>query len=132
MTDTQPFIDNTRWIARFGKPLIVREPDRTMPDAASAKPDKKYLFLMFFEDGNRIDLTFRQVNTAAARRQTVVLLYWKRTVSCRNCRYRRTPIITSSAPPPKPAGRVTTVSGGTPPVSPGDFGGEKSSMRWII
>ena len=41
VTDTQPFIDNTGWIARFGKPLMVQEPDRAMPDAASAKPDKK-------------------------------------------------------------------------------------------
>ena len=78
VTDIGPFRKNPGWIARFGKPLMVLEPDSQMPDAASARPDEKYTWLMLFEDGNRIDLTLRRVDTAAghaaASRQTVVLL----------------------------------------------------------
>lgn len=57
VTDIGPFRKNPGWIARFGKPLMVLEPDSQMPDAASARPDEKYTWLMLFEDGNRIDLT---------------------------------------------------------------------------
>ncbi|MCZ4065993.1 aminoglycoside 6-adenylyltransferase [Oxalobacter aliiformigenes] len=78
VTDIGPFRKKPGWIARFGKPLMILEPDSQMPDAASAGPDENYTWLMLFEDGNRIDLTLRRVDTAAghaaASRQIVVLL----------------------------------------------------------
>ncbi|MBR6666314.1 MAG: aminoglycoside 6-adenylyltransferase [Lachnospiraceae bacterium] len=55
--DVQPYWDNMSWIEeKFGKPILVQKPESIElipPDA-----DGNYMYLMLFEDGNRIDLQF--------------------------------------------------------------------------
>lgn len=55
--DVQPYWDNMAWIEeKFGKPILVQKPESIElipPDA-----DGNYMYLMIFEDGNRIDLQF--------------------------------------------------------------------------
>ncbi len=55
--DVQPYWDNMAWIEeKFGKPILVQKPESIQlipPD-----DDGNYMYLMLFEDGNRIDLQF--------------------------------------------------------------------------
>jgi aminoglycoside 6-adenylyltransferase len=54
VTDIAPFKNNYEWIKRFGKIMILQEPD-DMQDPPSSNQDS-FAFLMQFTDGNRIDL----------------------------------------------------------------------------
>jgi len=65
VTETDSFINDKDWPSRFGKPLIVQEPDwndyhlgLSGAEAAGIKRDfaRHYAWLMLFDDGNRIDL----------------------------------------------------------------------------
>ena len=55
--DVTPFYNNLKWIENnFGKPVIVQ-----MPEIMTLIPpenDGNFTYLMIFEDGNRIDLSF--------------------------------------------------------------------------
>lgn len=56
--DVKPFVDKQDWIAHFGNLIIMQKPDEM--DGVWPKQNNKFTFLMLFEDGNRIDLTFMQ------------------------------------------------------------------------
>lgn len=59
------FLEDKSWIAKFGKTIIIQEPDKN--DAAFGIKHNSldtYTFLMLFEDGNRIDLKFINKNYA--------------------------------------------------------------------
>lgn len=55
--DLKPFVNNLEWIeANFGRPAIMQ-----MPEAMALSPGNNggfFSYLMLFEDGNRIDLSF--------------------------------------------------------------------------
>lgn len=53
-----PFVQNQNWIKHFGKLIIMQKPDEM--DGLWPNQNKKFTFLMLFEDGNRIDLTFME------------------------------------------------------------------------
>lgn len=58
--DIEPFIENRSWISNFGEIMIMQTPDAWEND-----PDKmegKFIYLMQFMDGNRIDLTFADLS----------------------------------------------------------------------
>lgn len=81
VTETEPFLQDRGWLARFGEPAIVQEPDRmdTLSDpSAHFDSSKRYAWLMLFRDGNRIDLTIATPEEAqrSVREEplTVVLL----------------------------------------------------------
>jgi aminoglycoside 6-adenylyltransferase len=53
--DVAPYVDNLKWIERFGDMMILQ-----MPEARGDPPgqeDGRFVYLMQFADGNRIDLT---------------------------------------------------------------------------
>ncbi len=56
VTDVAPYYNNIDWVtAQFGRPAIMH-----MPEAMTLIPpdgDGSFVYLMIFEDGNRIDLT---------------------------------------------------------------------------
>jgi aminoglycoside 6-adenylyltransferase len=55
VTDVAPFERNERWIARFGELMIMQMPE----DMGEPEPsnDGRFVYLMQFADGNRIDLS---------------------------------------------------------------------------
>jgi aminoglycoside 6-adenylyltransferase len=58
VTETASFLADKRWIDRFGKRIILQEPDlldRML--GRSVDFSQSYCYLMQFTDGNRIDLT---------------------------------------------------------------------------
>lgn len=57
VTDVASFLENPRWLERFGEIMIVQTPD-AMGDAP---PRDQFAYLMQFTDGNRIDLTLYPV-----------------------------------------------------------------------
>lgn len=54
VTNVAPFKDNTEWVKRFGKIMIMQMPE-AMGDPPSSN-DGGYSYLMQFTDGHRIDL----------------------------------------------------------------------------
>ena len=71
----QPFINDPSWISFFGDILIMQTPDRM--DNPHSETFTKFAFLMLFKDGNRIDLTFFQIDQLdryVHDSQTVMLL----------------------------------------------------------
>ncbi len=56
--EVAPFVENQYWINQFGKLIIMQKPDEM--DGIWLQQNKKFTFLMLFEDGNRIDLTFME------------------------------------------------------------------------
>lgn len=52
VTETKSFLSDKNWIAVFGEPAIIQEPNREAPETY-------YTWLMLFKDGNRIDLHIR-------------------------------------------------------------------------
>lgn len=75
---TKPFIENKDWISYFGKILIMQEPDNSNLFTVEVPNQDKFTYLMQFDDGNRIDLTFATTEFAQKickeDSQTVVLL----------------------------------------------------------
>ena len=75
---TKPFIENKGWISYFGKILIMQEPDNSKLFALEVPNEDKFTYLMQFDDGNRIDLTFAITKFAKKickeDSQTIVLL----------------------------------------------------------
>ena len=57
VTDTKPFLEDEKWIGRFGQLMILQEPDR-LDRMLGREVDfsQCYGYLMQFADGNRIDL----------------------------------------------------------------------------
>jgi len=61
VTETGSFLADKNWIQKFGRPLIVQEPDwidnvTQWFDSAPHDSTRRYAWLMLFDDGNRIDL----------------------------------------------------------------------------
>lgn len=56
VTSLQSFIEDRSWIDRFGELIIMQTPDEM--GSEDPEPLHKFAFLMQFDDGNRIDLTF--------------------------------------------------------------------------
>lgn len=54
VTETKSFLSDKNWIAVFGEPAIIQEPNRE-------DPETYYTWLMLFKDGNRIDLNIRTI-----------------------------------------------------------------------
>lgn len=82
VTETAPFLADKSWVLRFGRPLIVQEPDwnDNWAGYSGETPDfsKRYAWLMLFDDGNRIDLSIEvreeAIQGACGDGLTVVLL----------------------------------------------------------
>lgn len=64
VTSLQSFINDRSWIKRFGELIIMQTPDEMSPEAS--EPFHKFVFLMQFTDGNRIDLTYFAADQMAA------------------------------------------------------------------
>ncbi|MCR5771920.1 MAG: aminoglycoside 6-adenylyltransferase [Butyrivibrio sp.] len=60
--ETASFIKDKEWIKRFGDILFMQYPDES-PDYPS-DVDKSYAWLMVFTDGNRLDLTVKEISHA--------------------------------------------------------------------
>lgn len=73
VTDVAPFYDNMDWIIeKFGHPAIMQ-----MPESMELIPpdgDGCFVYLMIFEDGNRIDLTVTKSGHIDDGEPAVVLL----------------------------------------------------------
>ncbi len=55
VTDVKPYWDNMEWIKdKFGMPVVLQKPESMKLIAPDG--DGKYVYLMLFADGNRIDL----------------------------------------------------------------------------
>ena len=75
VTDVAPYVNNLKWIGRFGEMMILQMPE-TMGDPPG-NGDGRFVYLMQFADGNRIDLTILSIDHGAEAwedSQTVVLL----------------------------------------------------------
>ena len=58
VTDTAPFLTDRHWIDRFGKIMLMEEPDQLDRILGENKDfTQRYAWLMQFDDGNRIDLS---------------------------------------------------------------------------
>lgn len=71
----QGFVDDPSWISYFGDIMIMQTPDRI--DHPDQEQFTKFTYLMQFMDGNRIDLTFYQIDQLehyAHDSQTLILL----------------------------------------------------------
>ncbi|MCL2199308.1 MAG: aminoglycoside 6-adenylyltransferase [Defluviitaleaceae bacterium] len=56
VTDAAPFFNNTEWIvANFGEPLVMQMPETLR----GAENDGRFIYLMIFPDGNRLDLSIK-------------------------------------------------------------------------
>lgn len=64
VTGTKPFIEDKRWIYKFGNILYMQYPDEG-PDA-SCDRENFYGWLMQFDDGNRVDLHVETAEHARA------------------------------------------------------------------
>lgn len=57
--DVLPFYHNMEWITqKFGRPIIVQMPELMEYPALPPERDGHFTYLMIFEDGNRMDLSF--------------------------------------------------------------------------
>lgn len=58
VTDTKPYYNNMKWIEeKFGKPSVLQLPELNSHPLLKPADDGHFVFLMIFEDGNRIDLS---------------------------------------------------------------------------
>ncbi|MDR1629198.1 MAG: aminoglycoside 6-adenylyltransferase [Oscillospiraceae bacterium] len=82
VTETDSFITDKSWIMNFGNPLIVQEPDWNDNYAGNSGEihdfSIRYVWLILFDDGNRIDLSIEIQQEAAENflkdKLTVLLL----------------------------------------------------------
>ncbi|AQQ53464.1 aminoglycoside 6-adenylyltransferase [Planococcus lenghuensis] len=67
VTDIESFRQNPAWIDRFGSRTMMQEPDQ-LDHARGWKTDmeRSYMYLMLFDDGNRLDLRLLAVSAAPA------------------------------------------------------------------
>ncbi len=57
VTETGSFLEDEKWISRFGETIVMQEPDRLDRSLGrSVDFSQSYAYLMQFADGNRIDL----------------------------------------------------------------------------
>lgn len=57
VTEMAWFMENNGWLAMFGDPVMIQEPDKNvMACGADLDISRSYGWLMLFKDGNRIDL----------------------------------------------------------------------------
>jgi len=65
VTETASFIADKDWLQAFGKPLIIQEPDSNdLGWGLENDMTQRYVWLMLFDDGNRIDLTVEVIAVA--------------------------------------------------------------------
>lgn len=63
VTDTKSFIEDKKWISKFGETIIFQEPDKLdKMQGIDIDFSKGYTYLMQFTDGNRIDLHLQPIN----------------------------------------------------------------------
>lgn len=68
VTETAAFLADKGWIAVFGEPAMIQEPDSNdLGWGIGHDPDRSYTWLMLFQDGNRIDLHIETVDAALER-----------------------------------------------------------------
>lgn len=67
VTDVAPFVNDPRWIDRFGERMILQTPS-LMADPPP-EPGDHFTYLMQFADGNRIDLTLIPVEQVSALKE---------------------------------------------------------------
>jgi aminoglycoside 6-adenylyltransferase len=67
VTDVAPFVNDPRWIDRFGERLILQTP--SLMDDPPPDPGDHFTYLMQFTDGNRIDLTLIPVEQVSALKE---------------------------------------------------------------
>lgn len=73
--DVKPFYHNMAWIEdRFGKPAIVQLPELNTHPLLQPDNDGHFTYLMLFEDGNRIDLSFEDTPYIDNGEPAVILL----------------------------------------------------------
>jgi len=75
VTDVASFVEDRKWLNKFGDILIMQRPDEM--DGKWPKSQDEYAFLMQFKDWNRIDLTLLQVDkldTMPRDSQSILLL----------------------------------------------------------
>jgi aminoglycoside 6-adenylyltransferase len=75
VTDVAPFVNDPRWIDRFGERMILQTP--TLMADPLPEPGDHFTYLMQFTDGNRIDLTLipiEQVSVLEEESLSVLLL----------------------------------------------------------
>jgi aminoglycoside 6-adenylyltransferase len=65
--DVAPFVDDPRWIDRFGERMILQTP--TLMADPLPEPGDHFTYLMQFTDGNRIDLTLIPVEQVPALKE---------------------------------------------------------------
>jgi len=63
--DIKSFTNNERWLDRFGEILIMQKPEDWYNHPYDYNSNKKFVYLMQFKDGNRIDLTLVDVENIA-------------------------------------------------------------------
>lgn len=59
MQDISPFINDQSWINHFGTLLMMQQPDELDAGKGIETDPGRYAFLMLFDDGNRIDLSYQ-------------------------------------------------------------------------
>lgn len=61
VTETESFIKDKSWLTIFGRPLIIQEPDLNDVQTGIVNDQydfsRRYVWLMLFDDGNRVDLS---------------------------------------------------------------------------
>ena len=67
VTDVAPFVNDSRWIDRFGERMILQTP--TLMADPAPDPGDHFTYLMQFSDGNRVDLTLVPVEQVFALKE---------------------------------------------------------------
>ncbi len=64
VTETESFLADRDWLANFGEPAMVQEPDsKDFGWGQDADYSRSYSWLMLFKDGSRIDLKIQTIRT---------------------------------------------------------------------
>lgn len=62
VSDVQPYYHNVEWVhTNFGKPAFLQMPQLNQHPLLEPIHDERFVYLMIFEDGVRIDLTIKAV-----------------------------------------------------------------------
>ena len=68
VNDLPSMVQNEKWLTPFGPPLILQRPDDWFDHPRDSASHEKFAYLMYFRDGQRIDLTL----VALGQLQTVL------------------------------------------------------------